>query len=288
MTTFSMAGFTLIELSIVLVIIGLIVGGVMVGRDLINAAKLRSILTDIEKFNVAALTFKNKYNCIPGDCANATDFFGTFTDCANDVAESLGNSTCNGTGNNQVIKGSYVSYWRYDESALFWQHLSVANLINGDYSGVMNWGGTIDLGTDVPVSRFEGGCYSINSSFYDTNYQAFPYTTMNGNFLSLGSRLAGEGNTNINRCTESIPSLEAIHAYNIDSKIDDGRPFTGSVQTTMGRYNGNWNYSGEMVPQAYPGCTNEDGTIVPFSSSAIIYDVAAPDSGCQLFFKAKF
>ena len=60
-------GFTLIELSIVLVIIGLLAGGVLVGRDLIAAAALRSQITQIEKYNAAANTFRAKYGFLPGD-----------------------------------------------------------------------------------------------------------------------------------------------------------------------------------------------------------------------------
>ena len=69
-------GFTLIELSIVLVIVGLIVGGVMVGRDLIEAGKIRSQITQISDIETQINTFKLKYNCLPGDCANATDIIG--------------------------------------------------------------------------------------------------------------------------------------------------------------------------------------------------------------------
>ena len=61
------SGFTLIELSIVLVIIGLIVGGVLVGQDLIRAATVRAQISQIEKFNTAANTFFGKYGYLPGD-----------------------------------------------------------------------------------------------------------------------------------------------------------------------------------------------------------------------------
>jgi prepilin-type N-terminal cleavage/methylation domain-containing protein len=65
------AGFTLIELSIVLVIIGLIVGGVLVGQDLIKYAQIRATITQIEKLNTAVNTFQLKYNALPGDIPNA-------------------------------------------------------------------------------------------------------------------------------------------------------------------------------------------------------------------------
>src|SRR5438477_2747635 len=63
----SQQGFTLIELSIVLVIIGLIVGGILVGQDLIKAAEIRATVGQVEKYNSAVNTFRSKYNGIPGD-----------------------------------------------------------------------------------------------------------------------------------------------------------------------------------------------------------------------------
>jgi prepilin-type N-terminal cleavage/methylation domain-containing protein len=60
-------GFTLIELSIVLIVIGLIVGGILVGQNLINAAAIRAQVSQIEKYNTAANTFREKYGYLPGD-----------------------------------------------------------------------------------------------------------------------------------------------------------------------------------------------------------------------------
>jgi prepilin-type N-terminal cleavage/methylation domain-containing protein len=75
-------GFTLIELCIVLVIIGLIVGGVLVGRDLISAAAVRAQVSQIEKYNTAVNTFRAKYGALPGDIsATAAAQFGLTTRC---------------------------------------------------------------------------------------------------------------------------------------------------------------------------------------------------------------
>jgi prepilin-type N-terminal cleavage/methylation domain-containing protein len=68
------SGFTLIEMAIVIVIIGLLIGGVLVGRDMISAAEVRAQVLQIEKYNTAANVFREKYACLPGDCKNATNF----------------------------------------------------------------------------------------------------------------------------------------------------------------------------------------------------------------------
>src|SRR5579871_6353801 len=83
-------GFTLIELSIVLVIIGLIVGGVLVGQDLIKAAQIRAEVTQLERYNTAVNTFRSKYNGVPGDLLSATNFFASVTGQASGTA-GLGN-----------------------------------------------------------------------------------------------------------------------------------------------------------------------------------------------------
>ncbi len=87
-------GFTLIELSIVIVIIGLIVGGVMVGRDLIASAGIRSQISQIEKFNAAVNTFRTKYSGIPGD---------------------LKYTEASGFGLYAITYGSYIGYLGYGD-----------------------------------------------------------------------------------------------------------------------------------------------------------------------------
>src|SRR5690348_1121410 len=69
-------GFSLLELSIVLVIIGLITGGITAGRTIVRAAELRSMITDINKYKSAIYTFREKYNAVPGDMKNAVKYWG--------------------------------------------------------------------------------------------------------------------------------------------------------------------------------------------------------------------
>ena len=68
--------FSLVELSIVLVILGLLVGGILTGQSLIRAAELRSVTTEFSQYQTAVMTFRDKYFAIPGDMKNARDFWG--------------------------------------------------------------------------------------------------------------------------------------------------------------------------------------------------------------------
>ena len=149
-------GFTLIELSIVLVIIGLIVGGVLVGRDMIRAAELRSIVTDVERYKTAVFTFQEKYNALPGDMADATSIWGVASGGCPNGARS-GTQTCDGDGNGQVMP------W-VPEVFLFWQHLSNAGLIAGQFSGVdgpANDGYHSVIGFNSPAARYPTGGYTV-------------------------------------------------------------------------------------------------------------------------------
>lgn len=67
-------GFTLVELAIVMTIIGLLVGGVLVGKDLIEAAELRSMVSEVNKLQTAYTHFRGKYKCRAGDCSQTTKF----------------------------------------------------------------------------------------------------------------------------------------------------------------------------------------------------------------------
>jgi prepilin-type N-terminal cleavage/methylation domain-containing protein len=105
-------GFTLVELAVVMVIIGLVVGGIMLGQTMIKSSNIRSVIAQVEQFKTASNTFKTKYNCMAGDCAYAT---------------SLLTGTANGNGNNRFDGGG--ARHTDNEVLLFWQHLSYAQLI---------------------------------------------------------------------------------------------------------------------------------------------------------------
>ena len=90
------SGFTLVELAIVIVVIGLLVGGVLQGQELIKQANIRSQIAQFEDINRATFTFRAKYNALPGDMNNATSFWGDLIDIDNPTIGTT--ATCNGNG----------------------------------------------------------------------------------------------------------------------------------------------------------------------------------------------
>jgi prepilin-type N-terminal cleavage/methylation domain-containing protein len=115
------AGFTLIELAIVLVIIGLLLGGVLKGQELINSAKAKSIASDFKNAQIFIYGYQDKFKALPGDDAGVVAHVGNTATLA----------TTGGTVGNARIEGVWNSTTITDESALFWQHVRLAGFATG-------------------------------------------------------------------------------------------------------------------------------------------------------------
>jgi prepilin-type N-terminal cleavage/methylation domain-containing protein len=221
--SYSRQGFTLVELSIVLVIIGLIVGGVLVGRDLIQAASIRSQVGQLEKYKSAVNTFRAKYNGVPGDILPAiATTFGLFGLSNPNGGQGMGD-------NNGIIEdgfliggGSNTNHFG-GEIPVFWRHLSDANLVDGQFGTTGNavpqatngivTGAITNPTQSIPQGKLRGIAVTVMSSAGTSYYALLPITGMDvsGNY------------------TMGTAGVSPIEASNIDSKIDDGQPVTGSV-----------------------------------------------------------
>jgi prepilin-type N-terminal cleavage/methylation domain-containing protein len=114
------SGFTLVEIAIVLVIIGLLLGGILKGQELINSAKVKNLANDFRVIPTYIYAFQDKYKALPGDDSQATAHVSGAT-----------NATCAGCLGNGVINGQWNSSTNTDEAFLFWQHVRLANLAAG-------------------------------------------------------------------------------------------------------------------------------------------------------------
>jgi prepilin-type N-terminal cleavage/methylation domain-containing protein len=195
-------GFTLVEMAIVLVIIGLIIGGILKGQEIVDNARVKSQVSQIDSVKAAIATFVDEYNYYPGDDPNAVAQLGASTGLAGN-----GDGLISSAANTPDTDGSAVS----TESDYVWYHLQIAQLVSG-----------VPVGT-APTSAtdftFQG---KIASSYlWVADYEwTGPSTVTNkmiritGNSLLTGSQ---------------SPVVRVADALQIDNKYDDGAPSTGNI-----------------------------------------------------------
>ena len=251
----SQKAFTLVELSIVLVILGLLVGGVLTGQSLIRAAELRAVTSEYQRYQTASNAFRDKYFALPGDMTNASLFWTSL-------------STSN-NGNGDGVLMVALSNGATSEIFQFWNMLSLAGVIEGKYTGISGSGGTNEsiLGSNAPKSKLSAGGWGIGSSVYwgtSSSGDVATYVASYDNTLVFGSFAATAVNYN--------GILKPEEAWNIDTKIDDGKPGTGKL---LARDTATW--SGSPSIKCTTSVSNIDyAGFYNLSSSAVV---------CALFFK---
>lgn len=214
--------FSLVELSIVLVILGLLTGGVLTGQSLIRAAELRSVTTDFQRYSSAIQAFRDKYFALPGDMTNATMFWGKDnTNCSGNTGTAATPGTCNGDGNGQIDAWS--------EMYRAWQQLANAGLVEGSYTGFLTSASAVVppvIGGTVPKSKISSTYWQLLwfSQYSGTNSE-FGYSDLadvkKNTLIFSGTNASSWVSTAVIRPEE---------AWNIDTKMDDGRPAFGLVR----------------------------------------------------------
>lgn len=252
-------GISLLEISIVMVIVGLITGGIFIGQTLIRNAQIRNSVVQEEAFTSASKQFSDKYAGLPGDLYKAT---------------SLWTGATSGNGNGR-IEGT--------EEFLAWQHLSRAGVIDGVFNGISGPRGNHDRipGVNVPLAGIPDagwGFIYIDISTADNSpgwWQGSKIYYHIGNippehvFWLGGQSATGTDN-------ETMPIFTAREAFDIDRKMDDGYPGSGSV---LAQYN----YDSPSVAH----CKNPALS----STSRTSYNLINADASskiCALAFKSGF
>lgn len=277
MLTFSrkQSGFSLIELSLVIAVIGLIAGGVMVAQNLSRSSELLSVLAEYGKIKQSVDRFQTKYNYLPGDMPTAESQWGSDAGCPatafNTVPKRV---TCNGNGDGQI--GDFQTGTNAYEWFRAWQHLANSGLFDGYGIGTSSFTGVLGAagnsakalaGVNVPASKMTGGgwmlmylgTYSGNAMFYDGAY---------GHALLFG--FDGPGGAYLANNPTYYPIMTPEEAWNLDLKIDDGRPAYGKV------------LSYKQTNTVSTNCTTSD------AASTAAYSVTTPYTPCALVFLMDF
>ena len=185
-------GFTLIEIAIVLVIIGLLLGGVLKGQELINNARVKSFANDFRNIPVAIYAYQDRFRAIPGD-----------DPLANTHVNGVLATTPAGTLGNGQINGAWNSAVNTDESCLFWSHIRLANLAPG------------------PTTAACGA-----AGYYPTNASGGPLGVQSSNgFATITLPTAMAGTYII--CSSNISGQFVLQ---LDTLLDDGNPQTGAMR----------------------------------------------------------
>lgn len=191
------SGFTLVEIAIVLVIIGLLLGGILKGQELINSAKVKNIANDFRVIPTYIYAYQDKFKSLPGDDASVVSH----------VTGATLATTPAGKQGNGVIDGLWNTATNTDESYLFWQHVRLANLASGP---------TVVTDPAYIPTNATGGQIGISSAqdaqIQIDNLAANPTNPMRGTYQVCSKGILGK------------------FAKQLDIQMDDGNTAGGSMR----------------------------------------------------------
>ena len=190
------SGFTLVEIAIVLVIIGLLLGGILKGQEMIAQARIKNAINDFNGVTAAVASYQDRYRALPGDDANAGTRWSSLTappKSGDGNGTIAGKYNANDT-NNGGAPGSTA------ESNLFWQHLRIAGFVPGLTQGT---------GSGTDPQNAVGGLVGVESAVVTTS---------------------GLGFTSLIVCSSNLPDKVAIA---VDTQTDDGTSANGQIRAQL-------------------------------------------------------
>ncbi|MEM7503781.1 MAG: prepilin-type N-terminal cleavage/methylation domain-containing protein [Pseudomonadota bacterium] len=189
-------GFTLVEIAIVLVIIGLLVGGVLKGREMITNAKIKRIENDFAGVAGAIYAYQDRYGVLPGDDpAASTRFSGTWSGADNG----------NGNGN---ISGGWNTQNNAQEARKIWKHLRGAGLIAGPVDNT-------SASYQQPSNSF-GGLIGVDLNLFNLSGHNIVFGEIPGDIAQI---LESRGDDGV-PSTGSIQAHGSQTVYVIDTRYD--------------------------------------------------------------------
>lgn len=200
-------GFTLIELSIVLVIIGLLIGGVLQGQEMINNTRIKTTVAQVDAITAAVQTFEDKYRNLPGDApAAVTTILGAVPATVPAAADSDGVIEAAAAGNVLLAVGTAIA--PSTEAALVFNHLRIAGLIQG----------TVE---NNPITTSTMDAKIGNGAQFDVATYIF----------TVGGATTG---VRIRTGTAANPTafMDGADAFSLDQRYDDGVANAGRWEAT--------------------------------------------------------
>jgi prepilin-type N-terminal cleavage/methylation domain-containing protein len=217
------SGFTLVEIAIVLVIIGLLLGGVLKGQELINSAKVKNLIGDFRSTATMVYAYQDKFRALPGDDAR--------------VVANIGGTLAGagGTPGNGRIEGDWNSLTATNESYLFWQHVRLAGLASGtttvpgapvagdDYNPRNAEGGRVGITGTTPIPGWVGSNFVCSTGIQGKIVRQIDTTMDDGNtatgtvrVLTAAAKVAGTAVTAANAGEQAAGVANTVSLEIID------------------------------------------------------------------------
>ena len=209
--TKSEAGFTLVELAIVMIIIGLLIAGVLKGQQLIGNARVTSTVAQIKAIDAATSTFKDEYQALPGDMPQPV---ARLPNC--------NAAPCNNAGNGDGKLANSFNAVPSGENLAFFPQLSSADLV----TGIIPTAGSVTFGQNLPQAKLDGvgiipGNVAAAADLTGNGAVAGSVGFPSGLYLALIPTAAA--------VTTGSVGMTPSQASRIDAKLDDGVATTGST-----------------------------------------------------------
>ena len=205
------SGFTLVELAIVMIIIGLLIGGILKGQELVANAQVTATVAQIKGLDGALSTFRDKYSALPGDMRAPET---RLRDCTAAPCNDPGDGTGRIGGNDSVHGAPGPT----DERVTAFSHMAAADLISG-----VDIDGEVLFGSALPEAKIGGGFWIGYED--DGDIVGDASNVRPGHYLVLNTEVEAVSGS-------SLTGITATQAAQIDRKMDDGDPVTGDIQAT--------------------------------------------------------
>ena len=212
---FLQSGFTLVELAIVLLIVGLLISGILKGQELIENSRTTATIQQIKAYEAAVNTFRDSFGGLPGDMRLAVSRVPGCVTATNACANGDGDGLIGGSAEAGTASGAVGT-----ERTQFWLHMALANLITGVVPNYVT-NTALSWGTTLPAGRITGG-FLVGYGNAIANGSAGPFS---GHYIVLQATPTNAANAAAGLGVALSPN----RASQMDLKLDDGQPGTGDV-----------------------------------------------------------